>query len=172
MKFPTSRRIALYGLLICLSLIFSYVESFLILPVPVPGIKLGLANIVTLLALFTLPLGGALTISLLRVLLAALLFGRTGSLIFSLSGCLLSFAGMALARRSQLFSLLGVSILGGLLHNVGQLCAAAWVIHNAALLYYLPVLLAAGGLCGLLTGKVAHLVLGHLQKTGFGDFLR
>lgn len=160
-----SKKVPLYGMLICLSLIFAYVESCLVIPIPmVPGIKLGLANVVTLLAFELVDAQGALIISVLRVLLSSLLFSNPGALLFSMGGCLLSYFAMWLARRSGMFSTTGTGICGGICHNIGQLGVAAMVIQNAALFYYLPILLAAGGICGLLTGKAAQSVLPYLRR--------
>lgn len=160
-----SKKVPLYGMLICLSLIFAYVESCFSLPLPmVPGIKLGLANVVTLLAFPLVGAPGAFVISVLRVLLSSLLFSNPGALLFSMGGCLLSYAAMWLAQCSGWFSTTGTGICGGIFHNIGQLAVAAMVIQNPALFYYLPILLAAGGICGLLTGKAAQCVLPYLQR--------
>ena len=154
-----AKKVSTYGILVCLALIFAYVERFFILPISVPGIKLGFANIVTLLALYLVPWQGALLISVGRVLLSTLLFSSPGSLLFSLGGCLLSFFVMLGAKRSGLFS------VTGLFHNIGQIAVAACAIQNVYLLGYLPILMVAGSICGFITGKISFYVLRQLRHS-------
>lgn len=160
-----AKKVSTYGILVCLALIFAYVERFFILPISVPGIKLGFANIVTLLALYLVPWQGALLISVGRVLLSTLLFSSPGSLLFSLGGCLLSFFVMLGAKRSGLFSVTGLGVCGGVFHNIGQIAVAACVIQNIYLLGYLPILMVAGSICGFITGKISFYVLRQLRHS-------
>ena len=158
-------RLALYT---TVALILSYLETLIPLAVPVPGIKLGLANAVVLLALETLGTPAAFILTLLRIFLSGFLFGSLGSILYALSGGLLSFLGMTLLCRirSKLsFSLVAVSIAGALLHNLGQLTAAALVVQNIHLfLTYLPVLMIAAIITGLVTGLVVQLLMKYLSS--------
>ncbi|MBQ8683382.1 MAG: Gx transporter family protein [Clostridia bacterium] len=158
------RKTALYGLLVALAFIFSYIEVLVPIPVGIPGIKLGLANGVTLTALYLLRPADALAVSVLRILLAGLTFGSPMTMLYSLCGGLLSFAVMWLCRRSDRFSVVGVSIAGGVSHNIGQLALAAVVLATPAVAWYAPVLLVTGTVTGALIGLVCRLLLPRLEK--------
>lgn len=162
------RRTALYGLLVALAFVFSYLESLIPVPLPVPGIKLGLANLVVVAALYLLRPGEALAIGCLRILLVGLTFGSPATMLYSLSGGLLSFGMMVLCRRSGRFSVAGVSMAGGVSHNIGQLAAAAALTATPQLVWYLPVLLFSGLATGLLIGLAARLVLPPLRRLPLG----
>ncbi len=159
-----SRKIAYYGIFAALAIIVGYIEAMVPLPVGIPGVKLGLANVVVLTALYVMGVKGAFYISLVRIIISALLFKGFGSLIFSASGALLSFVIMSLIYRFKSVSPIGVSILGGISHNVGQLVAAGIVIANLKIVYYVPVLLVSGVVTGFLTGIVVKYVVPHLEK--------
>jgi len=153
------------ALLVALSLGLFLFEGLLPVPFLAPGAKLGLANIVTVLAIYALPrLREALLVLLLRVGLAAMLGGGPALFMYSLSGGLLSFAGMAVLRRSGAFSILAVSAAGGFLHNVGQLMIACVAVGNVGLFAYLPILGPCGLLTGLVIGAVAAGILPRLPK--------
>lgn len=158
------KRAALFGMLIALAFILSYIESLFPLPVPVPGIKVGLANLVVVVGLYLLDGRSALFLSLVRVLLVGFTFGNPSAMMFGLAGGLLSWACMAAAKRKGALSMRGVSILGGCAHNVGQIGMAALVLKTWALLYYVPFLLAAGLVTGAVIGVVAELVWKGLKK--------
>lgn len=157
------RKTALYGLLVALACIFSYVES-LIPVVGIPGVKLGLANLVVLTALVLLRPRDALAISCLRILLVGVTFGSPASMLYSLAGGLISLAVMVLCHRTDKFSLLGISIAGGVSHNLAQLAVAAAVLRTPQIAWYLPVLLLSGVLTGTLIGIVTRLCLPKLSK--------
>ncbi len=158
------RKTALYGLLVALAFIFSYIEALLPLPIGIPGIKLGLANSVTLVVLYLLRPVDALVISCLRILLAGLTFGSPVSMLYSLAGGLCSFAVMWLCRRSGRFSIVGVSIAGGVSHNLAQLAVAAVVLLTPQIVWYVPVLLVAGLITGLLIGLLCRGLLSKLTR--------
>ena len=160
-------RISLCAMLAVVSLLFSYVEVILPFQSPVPGIKLGLANLVVLVALFRLDAKEAFVISLLRVLLAGILFAGAYSMLYSLAGSVLSFAGMLLLKKSGLFSMIGVSMAGGVLHNLGQILVAAVMISGTAIFYYLPVLTLSGMLCGIIVGIGAHILIRRIPEKLF-----
>lgn len=163
------KKIALNGLLISLALVLSYIESFfpMSLIIPIPGIRLGLANIVTMFALFYLGFMSALTVSILRCVLAALLFGGFSSMLYSLSGALLALIIMQLLKYgyNKLFSLLGISIGGAAAHNTGQILMASLMMRNTAIFVYLPVLLLAGIIMGFFTAIVAQNLFYLVDKT-------
>ena len=163
-----ARRIAVPGMLACIALILSYVEALIPFNFGIPGVKLGLANLAVVVALYLLPVGEALLVDAVKILVTGLLFGTGASLLYSLCGGLLSFAAMALSRRSKRFGCAGVSVLGGVFHNVGQLAAAAFVMGTAKIAYYGPVLLAAGVGAGLLIGLVAGRLIPLLRKASAG----
>ena len=159
-----TRKIARMGLLVALSMILSYVESLIPAFVAVPGVKVGLANIVVIFALYTLGSIEALTVSLLRVILSSFLFGSVLSLLYSLSGALLSLGGMILMKKVKIFSTTAVSVTGGVLHNVGQILVACLVLETDVLLYYLPVLILSGTITGAVIGIIASLVIKRLEN--------
>lgn len=163
------KKVALNGLLISLALVLSYVESLFPTSfiIPIPGIKLGLANIVTMFALFYLGFTSALAVSVLRCVLAALLFGGLSSMLFSLSGALLALLVMQALKfgYNRLFSILGISIGGAAAHNTGQIMMASLMMRNTAVFAYLPVLLLAGIVMGLVTAILAHNLFLLVDKT-------
>lgn len=152
-----TRRLALAALLTALALALNYTERMLPLPllIPLPGVKLGLANVVTLFALCYLDRTMALSILAARIFLGALFAGNASALLYSALGGFTAFAMMTLALRSRHLSLYGVSILGAAAHNLGQIGAAWLVLGNAAVLGYLPLLLALSVPSGVVTGALA-----------------
>lgn len=159
-----SKKIAYYGIFAALAIIVGYIEAMFPLPIAIPGVKLGIANVVVLTALYVMGVKSAFYVSLIRILISSLLFKGFGSLIFSASGALLSFVVMAAVYRFKSVSPVGVSILGGIFHNVGQLVAAGIVINNLKIVYYVPVLLVSGVITGFLTGVIVKYVCAHLKK--------
>lgn len=158
-----AKHIARLAVLTALALILSYVESLLALVMPVPGAKLGLANLVTLVALYLFGWKDALTISCLRVLLGGFLFGSGFSILYALAGALLALLGMTLLKKLR-FHAVTVSIAGGVLHNLAQLGVAAIITRTPALmLSYLPLLLALGVLTGLVIGLLGTALIKRLQ---------
>ena len=156
-------RLAVYGMLTGLAFVLSYVESLIPVPIPIPGVKLGLANLVTITGLYTVGVRGTAAVSLARILLAGLTFSGLSGMLYSLAGWGLSLGLMILARKTGWFSQTGVSIIGGVGHNVGQLAAAALIVETMEVFYYLPVLLAAGCIAGALIGLLAGLVTARIQ---------
>ena len=146
-----SSKVARYGLLIALALVLSYAES--LLPSPgVPGVKLGLPNLVVVFALYRLGTWDAWCLSIVRVLLASALFGSGVSLAYSVAGAVLSLAVMGLLKKTGKFSSVGVSVAGGVAHNVGQILVAMALLETARLAWYLPVLWISGTVAGVLIG--------------------
>ncbi len=155
--------IALYGMFISVALVMSYVESIIPVAIPIPGVKLGLANIVIVWTLYVLDWKAAAAISLLRVAIAGLLFGNLYSIVFSAVGATLSLVVMALLKRTKKFKVLGVSIAGGVAHNVGQIAVAMLVLENARLISYLPILMFSGVIAGVAIGILAGLLYSKLR---------
>lgn len=157
------RKTALYGLMVALAFIFSYIES-LFPVVGIPGVKLGLANLVVLITLCLLRPRDALAISLLRIVLVGLTFGSPASMLYSLAGGLVSLGVMILCRHTDKFSVLGVSVAGGVSHNLAQLAVAAVVLRTPQIVWYLPMLLISGVLTGALIGIITRLCLPKLRR--------
>jgi heptaprenyl diphosphate synthase len=153
------RKLTLNSLLISLALVLSFIERFipLNLLVPVPGLKLGFANIVTMFALFYLDIPSAITITALRCVLASIIFGGMSSLIYSLSGAFFALIIMILLKTGykKTFSLVGISMGGAAAHNSGQIIAASLMMKNTAVFAYLPVLLFTGIATGLITAIIS-----------------
>lgn len=180
------RRTAELGFLLALALILSYVESLIPFSFGIPGIKLGLPNLIVLLLLY----GGigndntdakrqagrrfakifsrgereALLVNGLRVILSGFLFGNLSAILYGFAGAAFSFAAMYLGRRTKRFSMVGVSVLGGVFHNIGQLLVAMAVVETFAVVYYVPFLLAAGMATGALLGIVGMTLLPYLRR--------
>ena len=159
-----SRTVALTGLLIALALVLSYLESLVPLSFAIPGIKLGLPNLVIVFALYRLRWPTAAAISLLRVLLVALLFGSALSLAYSAAGALLSFAVMLLLRRTGRFGCTGVSVAGAVAHNLGQIAAAALLLETSSLAWYFPVLCLSGTVAGVCIGLLSALLVKRIPE--------
>ena len=157
MKRDKIKSIALFGMMVALAFTFSYLESLIPFDFAIPGVKLGLANLVVVVALYTMKPGEALCIVIIRIFLAGLTFGNAYSLAYSLCGGLLSYAVMLLFKKTKL-SIIGVSMLGGIFHNIGQIIVAAMVLGTARIAYYLPVLLVSGVATGLAIGVVSKLI--------------
>ena len=155
---------SIYGMLVATAFLFSYLESLIPIPIPIPGIKLGLANLVTLLSLYILGEKGAFTIMIARILLSGFTFSGMATILYSLAGGILSFFLMALSKRKNWFSIIGISIIGGVFHNVGQICMAAVVLKNTAIFYYFGFLLIAGCVTGCLIGIVGKTIYKRLPK--------
>lgn len=157
------RKVAIFGVFTALALIFSYVELLIPINFGIPGAKLGLANLMTVLVLYKMGIKEALALSMTRIILSGFMFGNLFGILYSLSGGLLSFLVMVLLKKSDRFSVAGVSIGGGTAHNIGQLFVAMVVVQTNQVGYYLPVLLVAGEVTGLLIGLVAKEVLKRIQ---------
>ena len=147
------------GLSVALALILSYVESLLPPLVAVPGVKVGLPNMVILFLLYRYGWKEAGAVSFLRLLLTAALFTGFAAFFYGLAGAVLSLLGSALLKRSSRFSPLGVSVAGGGLHNLGQIALAALVLDSGYIFAYLPVLLLSGTVAGAVVGLLAGILI-------------
>ena len=159
-----SKRIAVMAMLVAIAMIFSYVESLIPINFGIPGVKLGIANLVTVTGIYFLAVPEVLLVVVMRVLLTGFLFGNAMSIIYSLTGGILSVFVMSLLKKSGLFSKTGISMAGGISHNIGQLAVATLVVENLKLVYYLPALLIAGTVTGFLIGLLSERLLPVVKK--------
>ena len=159
-----SAKVAVYGLLLALAMVFSYVETLIPISLGVPGVKLGLANLVTMVGLYTIGVPGTIAVNLLRIVLTGFTFGNMYSMIYSLAGGGLSLILMILAKKLNWFSQIGVSIIGGIGHNIGQISIAALVVQTAGVFYYLPFLMVAGVVAGAVVGLLGGLVTVRIRR--------
>ncbi len=159
-----TKRVAVCGLLVALALVCGYIEFVLPLPIGIPGMKPGLANLVILTALYLLGPKTAAGISLIRIVLSTLLFGSLYGMLYSLAGGVLSLLLMAVCYRYPVFSPIGVSMLGGIAHNIGQLLVAFAFLGVAGVVSYLVPLILAGAVTGFLVGTITRLLLPQARK--------
>jgi heptaprenyl diphosphate synthase len=150
------RKTAYLGVFLAIALICSYIETLIPFSFGIPGIKLGLTNIVVILILYCIGTKESLLISILRIVLVGILFGNLISILYSLSGGLLSFLIMYLLKKTNRLGCISVSVAGGISHNIGQILVAALIVRNFNILFYIPVLLLAGLITGLLIGILAQ----------------
>ncbi|MDE7020101.1 MAG: Gx transporter family protein [Lachnospiraceae bacterium] len=153
------RKTVILGFLLALSLILSYIESIVPLAVGIPGVKLGLPNLVVVLLLYSYGGKEALTVNFLRIVLSGFLFGNLFAVLYALSGAVCSFIVMCLLQKSGRFSITGTSIGGGVFHNIGQTVTAMFVVESFAPVFYLPFLLIAGAGTGFLIGLIGSRVM-------------
>ena len=158
-----SRRVSSGAMLVALAMIFSYVESLIPINLGVPGIKLGVANLVTVTGLYILAPMEVLLVVILRVLLVGFMFGNGMSILYSLAGAALSMTVMTLMLKKTSFSLIGVSVAGGVSHNIGQLIIAMLIVQNASVFVYAPALLVAGVAAGVVIGGLTNEILKRVQ---------
>lgn len=159
------RKISFLALSVSLAMIFSYVEAMLPpVYIAVPGIKMGLANIVVVAVLYKFSIKEAAIISLLRVVLSSLLFGSTLTMTYSFAGAVLSLIVMWIFKNAKIFSVLGVSILGGISHNIGQIAVAVFLFDRIEIWYYLAVLALTGTLSGIFVGIFGALAAKTINK--------
>lgn len=150
---------AYFGVFTALALIFSYVELLIPIQFGVPGMKLGLANLVIVIFLYKRNAKEAMLLSVVRILLAGLMFSNLFSILYSLAGGILSLIVMAVLKKLETFSVIGVSIAGGIAHNMGQLVIAMVVVETYRIGYYFPILLITGMVTGMLIGVISNEVL-------------
>ena len=157
-----TKKLTMTALLAALALIFSYIEVLIPFSPAIPGIKLGIANLVVIVALYHMGLKYAITINVVRIFIAGLLFSGVFGIIYSLAGAILSMTVMVLLKKTGLFSVAGVSMAGGVAHNLGQILAAAVLVSNLSIFIYFPVLIFSGLISGALIGIVAYIILKRL----------
>ena len=158
------KKIANIAMLVALAIIFSYVEVLIPINIGIPGVKLGLANLVIVIALYSLDMGDVWLISLVRIVLVGFMFGSLMSIAYSLAGAIVSLIAMMIIKKTDFFGIMGVSIIGAVCHNMAQIAVAAFVVKNNGIYYYVPMLLIAGVITGGIIGVVSHRVLNILKK--------
>ncbi len=159
-----TERIAIVGVLAAFGAILSYIEAILSFSTGIPGVKIGLANIAVIVALYMYGTREALGVNVVRIIVVGLLFGNGFSVMFSLAGALVSFLVMVLVKRLDLFSVIGVSTVGGVAHNLGQVAVAMLVVDSYSVIYYVPALFIAGIITGVVIGFVGRLLLRYVPK--------
>ena len=162
------RQITIMGMLVALAMVLGFVETLIPINLGIPGMKLGLANIVVVIALFLFDVKTAVVVSILRIILIAMTFGNMSMMFYSIAGASLSLLSMIAISKIKSFSLISVSIVGGIMHNVGQIICAAFVVRTNGVFTYLPVLIIAGLVSGALIGIVAGLILVRLTNVKIG----
>ncbi len=170
MKKSVARQISYYGLFVALAFIFNYVEVIIPFSMIIPGIKLGLANIVVLTAMYAFGSRDAFIISMVRIVLVAITFSNTFTMIYSIAGGLLSWLIMSLFKKTNKFSMIGVSVAGGVAHNIGQLIVAAILMETISLIYYLPILIVGGIVTGIIIGWLGRSILKILRRQDSQNF--
>ena len=159
-----TKRIAFLGLFVALAFVLSYIEFMLPLNIGIPGAKIGIANLAVMVTLYTVGEKNAIALSIIRVVLVGLTFGNISMMMYSLAGAALSLFAMLLARKIGKLSMTGVSVLGGVFHNVGQIIVAMLVLETKSLLYYLPFLIVVGTITGVVIGIVSSLITVRVKK--------
>jgi heptaprenyl diphosphate synthase component I len=162
------RQITTMGMLVALAMVLGFVETLVPINLGIPGMKLGLANIVVVIALFLFDIKTAVVVSILRIILIAMTFGNMSMMFYSIAGASLSLLSMIAISKIKSFSLISVSIVGGIMHNVGQIICAAFVVRTNGVFTYLPVLMIAGLVSGALIGIVAGLISVRLTNVKIG----
>ena len=162
-----TKKVAFIGMSIALAMILSFVESQIPLNAAIPGIKVGLPNLVMVFLLYRVGCKETIAVSIIRIILISLLFGNIQYFTFSVAGAVFSLAGMILLKKTNWFSCIAVSVTGGILHNVGQIIAACIWTQTAQIAYYLPVLLISGTIAGTVIGIVSGLLIKRLDKIKF-----
>ena len=158
-----NRKIALLSMCACLAMLLSFVESRIPPLTAIPGIKMGLANIAVMFTMYKIGTKEAAVVSAVRIILIALLFGSAVSFLYSLAGAVLSFTVMLLLRRLRVFSEVGVSVAGGVCHNIGQIVMACILLETNVIVYYLPFLLLSGTVTGVLIGITSALLIKRIK---------
>ena len=162
-KRSSAQAVASVALMASLALVFSYVEAIIPYNPGIPGIKLGIANIVTVIALYKFGWKDAAAVSVIRIVIAGLLFNGLFGMLYALAGAFVSFVGMLLLKKTNIFSIVGVSMAGGVLHNLGQLLVASALIEDLRIFYYFPVLMFSGLASGIAIGFAAAILIDRLR---------
>ncbi len=154
-----TKDVAVIGVLAAFGAILSYIEAILSFTTGIPGVKIGLANIAVVVALYMYGSKNAFMINIVRIIVVGLLFGNAFSMVFSAAGAIISFVVMVLFKKTNRFSILGVSTVGGVAHNIGQIMIAALVVDSYSVIYYMPALFIAGIITGVIIGFVSKMLI-------------
>jgi len=164
-----TKKLALSAMFAALALIFAYVEAIIPYNAGVPGVKLGIANLVIIIVLYEMDFRYAMAVNVVRILVSGLMFSGVFGALYSLAGGMLSLVVMWALKKTRLFSMIGVSMAGGVAHNMGQLLVAAFIVSNIKMFAYFPVLLFSGLISGILIGIVAYVIDGKVPKNIFSN---
>ncbi|WP_035766021.1 Gx transporter family protein [Butyrivibrio sp. NC2002] len=167
----TTKKLTILSLSLAYAMILSYVESLFPFFYGVPGMKLGLPNMAIVFILYVYGSREGILINILRIVLTGFLFGSLFGILFSVFGALFSFIFMVLFKKMNFFDMGGVSVIGGIAHNIGQLFVACFIVKTSGILFYLPPLLIAGAITGYVNGFIAERMKIHLEKSLTGRFL-
>ena len=158
------KKVAYFGVFTALALIFSYIESLIPINFGIPGAKLGLANLMVVIVLYKMGAKEAYMLSMVRIVLSGFLFGNLFGIIYSLAGGILSLSIMTLLKKTDKFSIIGISMAGAVCHNIGQLIIAGIVVESTNVIYYMPALLIVGLATGLVIGIISSETIKRLRK--------
>ena len=156
-------KVAYFGVFTALALIFSYVESLIPIHLGIPGVKLGLANLIIVIALYRMSIKETYILSIVRIVLAGFMFGNLFAILYSLAGGLLSLSTMCVLKKTEKFSVFGISMAGGVFHNIGQLVMAVIVLESVSVGYYFPMLLISGLVTGFVIGVISNEMMKRLK---------
>ena len=159
----TTKKVAILGVISAFAAILSYIEAIISFGFFIPGVKLGLANLAVVIVMYIYGYKDAFFVNIVRIVVVGLLFANMFSIMFSIAGAVISYIAMALLKKINLFSPIGVSVAGGVAHNIGQLIIAMFIIESYSVINYLPVLMIAGIICGLIVGIVAWMVIKYVN---------
>ena len=154
-----AKTIALLGVVVAFAAILSYIEILISFDIWIPGVKLGMANIAIIVVLYLYGPKEAIVVNIVRIIVVGLLFGNMFSILFSLAGAFISLIVMTFAKKTDLFTILGVSVAGGVAHNMGQMLVSALVVKSYSIIYYMPVLIVAGVITGVVIGIIGKTFL-------------
>lgn len=160
------RKTAELGFFLAVALILSYVESLIPITFGIPGIKLGLPNLIVVLLLFGQRYGAkeALLVNGMRIVLSGFMFSNLYAILYALAGAFFSYVAMLIGKRLRCFSVIGVSVLGGVFHNIGQVVVALIVVETFAVSYYIPFLIVAGTITGAFLGLIVMEIIPYLDR--------
>lgn len=164
-----TKYVAYIGMLSAFAIILSYIEMLIPVNIAIPGIKLGLANFLVLICLYEYGLAEAVTINVIRIIIIGFMFGNAFSILFSLAGAFVSMVVMFLLKKIKIFGITGVSVAGGVSHNMAQIFVAAFIVGSINIVYYIPLLIAGGVITGVLIGILANIFIKRVIKGGIGN---
>ena len=162
-----TRKIAGIGMMIAVAFVLSYLESLIPINVGIPGVKLGMSNLVVIFCMFCFNPTITFLIAVIRIILCGITFGSMSGMLYSLAGGMLSFIVMLLLKKTERFSVCGVSVAGGVFHNVGQILEAMFVLQTNLLIYYLPFLIISGVVAGIIIGLIGTALIKRLKDIEF-----
>lgn len=160
-----TNRLATVGMLLALGMVLSYLESLIPIPIGVPGVKLGIGNLVSVYALYKLGAKDAYFLGIVRVLLSGFLFSGLSTILYGIFGAILSITTMCILKKIDKFGVVGISVFGAIFHNIGQIIVASIVIKNAKVIYYFPILFITAIVTGTIIGLVGGMLIRRVNNT-------